>query len=80
LFLLSFVRSNPQRGAFLKIGATGAGAKIARRDRRIGASQIVWNFEEYVGFQQALIGSSQIASKILSTEEFVASMNVGSSA
>jgi hypothetical protein len=33
-----------------------------------------------VGFQQALIGSSQIASKILSTEEFVASMNVGSSA
>jgi hypothetical protein len=79
LFLLSFVRSHPQRGAFLTIGATGDGAKIARRDRRIGASQIVWNFEEYIGFQRALVGPSQIASKISSTEEFVASMNVGSS-
>ena len=30
------------------IVAREGGAKFARRDRRIGASQIVWNFEEYV--------------------------------
>ena len=47
--------------AFLKITRWGGrGTKVPRRDRRIGASQIAWKFEEYEARHARVVGRRQL--------------------